>query len=546
MTHLRQAAFANATAPKGYGGQAQPVIVPRLTPPVSDSRESAALPDDVLSEQARRIMLFSGVGAFVWWFGLTMDGLVLPATIGFQPARASLVLEAIAAVVTLAVFLFVRFVHMHTHAKCRAGVWVMLLHGALITMLELSSLQMVENAVGHPSWIAILILTSAMIMPSTPRRTLVASLVAAAMGPIAMGIAYLAGRPVPPAGTVLVLYLPNFVWAVVATLPSAMFHRMGRQLRQARELGSYELIEQIGAGGMGAVWRARHRFLARDAAVKLVRPESLGDSDSAAQAQLRRFEREAQATALLRSQHSIRLFDFGTADDGSFYYVMELLEGRDLESLIKEFGPLPQERAMFVLRQVCHSLAEAHARGMVHRDIKPANIYLCRMGLEFDFVKVLDFGLVQTRRPDPSTAVTETLITAQKLIGTPAYMAPEVILGRDDVDRRADVYAIGCVAFYLLTGTRVFQDGNQMQVLVDHVHTPPVPPSSRISPPLSREVDQFVLDCLRKDPTERPQDAKELLQRIEASNLASTWSNAHAYAWWQARLPELSAPLSAP
>ena len=128
---------------------------------------------------------------------------------------------------------------------------------------------------------------------------------------------------------------------------------------------------------------------------------------------------------------------------------------------------------------MCHSLAEAHARGMVHRDIKPANIFLCRMGLEFDFVKVLDFGLVQTRRADPSTAVTETLITAQQLIGTPAYMAPEMILGRDDVDRRADVYAIGCVAFYLLTGTRVFQDGNQMQVLVDHVHAEPVPPSSR-------------------------------------------------------------------
>ena len=149
---------------------------------------------------------------------------------------------------------------------------------------------------------------------------------------------------------------------------------------------------------MGAVWRARHRFLAREAAVKLIRSESLGDTASAAQAQLRRFEREAQATAVLRSQHSIRLFDFGAADDGSFYYVMELLEGRDLESLVKEFGPLPPERAMFLLQQVCHSLAEAHARGLVHRDVKPANIFLCRMGLEFDFVKVLDFGLVQTRR----------------------------------------------------------------------------------------------------------------------------------------------------
>jgi serine/threonine-protein kinase len=373
----------------------------------------------------------------------------------------------------------------------------------------------------------------------------VASLAAAAMGPIALGIMFVLGRPVPPFAVAAVLYLPNFIWAVVATLPSVMFQRMGRQIKEARELGSYELVEQLGAGGMGTVWRAKHRLLARDAAVKLVRPEALGDTDSAAQAQLRRFEREAQATALLQSEHSIRLFDFGTTEDGSFYYVMELLDGRDLESFVKEFGPLPHERVMYLLRQVCHSLAEAHARGMVHRDIKPANIFLCRMGLEFDVVKVLDFGLVQTRKPDPATAATETLITAQQLIGTPAYMAPELILGRHDVDRRADIYAIGCVAFFLLTGTRLFQDGTQMQMLIDHVHAEPVPPSSRLGAALPREIDLFVLDCLRKDPRDRPQDAGDLLERIDRYHLASRWSSTHARSWWQARLPELAEPLPA-
>jgi serine/threonine-protein kinase len=403
----------------------------------------------------------------------------------------------------------------------------------------------VEASIGLPSWTAILILASAMIMPTTPKRTLIGSLIAAAMGPIAMGIAFLLGRPVLSPGVTFVLYLPNFIWAAIATLPAAMFQRMGRQLREARELGSYELIEQLGAGGMGTVWRARHRLLAREAAIKLVKQEALGDTDSAAQSQLRRFEREAQATALLQSQHSIRLFDFGVAEDGSFYYVMELLDGRDLESLIKEYGPLPPERAMYLLRQVCHSLAEAHARGMVHRDIKPANIFVCRMGLEFDFVKVLDFGLVQTRRHDPATAVTETLATAQQLIGTPAYMAPEMILGRDDVDRRADVYAIGCVAFYLLTGTRVFHEGNQMQVLVDHVHAEPVPPSSRLGRPLPKEVDMLVLDCLRKNPEDRPGDAGEVLARMTAYHLGGQWTGAHAKAWWQARLPELTGALAA-
>lgn len=524
----------------------QPVIAPRISTAPPDSRGSSGLPDDILTEQARRIVLFSGVAAFMWCFGLVMDGVVLPATIGFQPPPAALALEAVAAAVTLGVFLFVRFVHLHTHTKCLAGVWVMLLNAVLITLLDINNLDMVTHAIGRPSWIAILILASAMIMPSTPRRTLIASLAAAAMGPVSMGIAYLAGRSVPSLGTALVLYLPNVIWAVVATMPSAMFQRMGRQLRQARALGSYELIEQLGAGGMGSVWRARHRFLARDAAVKLVRVEALGDTEPAAQAQLRRFEREAQATALLRSQHSIRLFDFGATDDGSFYYAMELLEGRDLESLVRDFGPLAPERVVYLLKQVCHSLAEAHARGLVHRDVKPANLFLCRMGLEFDFVKVLDFGLVQTRHLDPAAAVTETLSTVQQLIGTPAYMAPEVILGRDDVDRRADVYAIGCVAFYLLTGTRVFQDGTQMQTLIDHVHTEPMPPSTRTAAPVSKALDRLILDCLRKKPDDRPRDAGELLDRLVVSTLAGPWSNAHARAWWQARLPELSAPLSPP
>jgi serine/threonine-protein kinase len=523
----------------------QPVVVPKLTPPPPGSSGLSALPTDIVSEQARRIVLFSGVAAFMWWFGLTMDAVVLPAAVGARPPRGALIVEGVAAVAMVAVFLHMRFAHVMPHAKCAAGVWVMLLNAAFITALELSHLEMIAHAIGHPSWIAILILTAAMIMPGSPRRTLIASLAAAAMGPIGLSIASLLGRPVPPLAQVSVLYLPNFIWAVVATLPSAIFQRMGRQIKEARELGSYELVEQLGAGGMGSVWRARHRLLARDAAVKLVRHEALGETESAAQAQLRRFEREAQATASLQSEHSIRLFDFGATEDGSFYYVMELLDGRDLESLVREFGPVPHERAMYLLRQVCHSLAEAHARGMVHRDIKPANIFLCRMGLDFDFVKVLDFGLVQTRKADPSTAVTETLITAQQLIGTPAYMAPELILGHHDVDRRADVYAIGCVAFFLLTGTRVFQDGNQMQVLVDHVHSEPVPPSRRAGVALPREVDAFVLDCLRKNPADRPQDAGELLERINAYNLASRWSNAHARSWWQARLPQLAVPLAA-
>ena len=207
---------------------------------------------------------------------------------------------------------------------------------------------------------------------------------------------------------------------------------------------------------------------------------------------------------------------------------MELLNGRDLESLVDEFGPLPPARAMYLLRQVCHSLGEAHARGLVHRDVKPANIFVCRMGLDYDFVKVLDFGLVQTRKADPAMAVTETLQTAEHLIGTPAYMAPEVILGKDNVDRRADVYALGCVAYFLLTGRRVFEDSTQMQALVDHVHAVPSAPSRKSRHPIPRAVDELVLECLKKSPDDRPGDATEVFNRIASGDLTRGWSAVHA------------------
>src|SRR6185436_8038121 len=201
--------------------------------------------------------------------------------------------------------------------------------------------------------------------------------------------------------------------------------------------------------------------------------------------------------AALSSPHTIQLFDFGATNDGTFYYVMELLIGRDLESLIREFGPMPADRAVFLLRQVCHSLADAHARGLIHRDIKPANIYVCRNGLEYDFVKVLDFGLVKFKGPD---AVRLTAEHAGQTSGTPAYMAPEIILGEADVDRRADVYALGCVAYFLLTGQLVFEADSPMKMLMQHMHARPVPPSQRSELPIPRELDELVLACLEKDP----------------------------------------------
>ena len=256
---------------------------------------------------------------------------------------------------------------------------------------------------------------------------------------------------------------------------------------------------------------------------------------------VRRFEREAQATSTLSSPHTIQVFDFGITDEGTFYYVMELLAGRDLEWLVRAFGPLPANRVTYLLSQVAPSLADAHARDLVHRDIKPANIYVCRMGLEFDFVKVLDFGLVKFHGRARATDSLATL--DHTTTGTPAYMAPEIILGEADVDRRADVYALGCVAYYLLTGHLVFEAETSMKMLMQHLNAQPAAPSTRTELPIPRELDDLVLACLQKDPRQRPRSASELLRLAHECHTCDGWGPDQARGWWETHLPELSGPL---
>src|SRR5213080_3694204 len=307
----------------------------------------------------------------------------------------------------------------------------------------------------------------------------------------------------------------------------------------AREFGSYRLVAPLGRGGMGEVWRAEHQLLARPAAIKLIRPEMLGAADAEGRrATLRRFEREAQATAQLRSPHTIQLYDFGVTEEGTFYYVMELLEGYDLETVVQRFGPLPCARAVQLLVQVCHSLAEAHERGLIHRDIKPANIYLCRYGRATDFVKVLDFGLVKSwRQPDP----TEVGATKGGVItGTPSCMAPEQIAGDRPLDARTDIYGVGCVAYWLLTGQQVFEGTSAMRVMTHHLETPPTAPSARSDRPIPPGLDAVVLTCLEKDPDHRPQTTDVLAERLVSCGAGQPWSAKHAHAWWGEHAPSPS------
>jgi serine/threonine-protein kinase len=317
-----------------------------------------------------------------------------------------------------------------------------------------------------------------------------------------------------------------------AVVISRVVTKLGQQVTKARELGSYQLGELLGRGGMGEVYKAKHRMLARPAAIKLIRTETLGGvGDELSRLAVTRFRREAEAAANLRSQHTVELYDFGVTEDGTLYLVMEFLDGMDLETLVRENGPLQAGRVVYILRQVCDSLEEAHARGFVHRDIKPANIHLGIVGLHHDFVKVLDFGLVKEVSSE-NVGTSMATIPGQMAMGTPAYMAPEMALG-EAIDGRADIYALGCVAYFLLTGQLVFEAEKAFQMIAKHLQSAPVPPSQRTDRPVSAEMERLILKCLAKDPNDRPQSATDLLQALEWIP-TDAWGEQQAKDWWSA------------
>jgi serine/threonine-protein kinase len=381
------------------------------------------------------------------------------------------------------------------------------------------------------SWVTVLILIYPSIAPTRPRRALMAGLLAASMDVLGIGLLMLRGYPVPGDGWELVgmvawMVAPNYLSAFLALVPATLIRRLGREAGAARELGSYRLGRLLERGGMGEVYEATHRLIAKPAAIKLIRPELLTDSPGVANVIIERFYREAEAVAALRSPHTVALYDFGVADDGTLYYVMELLEGIDLQRLVRQLGPLPAARVIHVMRQVCDSLGEAHARGLIHRDIKPSNIVLCPLGPTADFAKVLDFGLVR-RETQVETGLSE--VAGQP--GTPSYMAPEAVRNLP-VDRRADLYALGCVAYWLLTGRTVFDGENPVQMMYQHGYDDPVPPSERAGASVPADLEQLILQLLAKDPDRRPQTAEELAQRMASCVDAPEWGEARARTWW--------------
>jgi eukaryotic-like serine/threonine-protein kinase len=363
------------------------------------------------------------------------------------------------------------------------------------------------------------VMARAITVPSTPRRTLLGSI--AAMAPLIPATVFAGGGSAAAAVNVTTWCAVSIA---IATVGSRIIFGLRTEAARVRQLGQYTLERQIGAGGMGVVYRASHAMLRRPTAIKLLPPDRAGE------ASLVRFEREVQITAQLSHPNTVAIYDYGRTPDGVFYYAMEYLDGINLEELVRLHGPQPAGRVLAILDQVCGALSEAHERGLVHRDIKPANIILTERGGEPDVAKVVDFGLVDSYAPgDPRL----TNSTPGVLTGTPLYLSPEALRSPEAGDPRSDLYALGAVGYFLITGRPVFDAVTIAEIIGHHLHTDPVPPSQRLGRPLPPDLEAVLLQCLRKQADDRPSSARALREALRRCGRVPPWTTSDAAAWWE-------------
>lgn len=306
---------------------------------------------------------------------------------------------------------------------------------------------------------------------------------------------------------------------------SRVISRLHRQMEAALKLGQYTLTEKLGEGAMGVVYKARHAMLRRPTAIKLL-PHGVGGEERFA-----RFEREVQMTSQLTHPNTVVIYDYGRTDGGVLYYAMEFIDGITLDTLVTIYGPLPAGRVVWLLRQACGALSEAHEAGLIHRDVKPGNLMVCIQGGTVDFVKVLDFGLVKERGDEGAD-----LSQPGTVMGTPLYMSPEAIRSPDSVDARSDLYSLGAVGYFLLTGGPVFESDNVVDICRQHLYDEPVPPSQRAECPVPNSLEAVILRCLRKDPAQRFPSARRLAEALEACEVPA-WTQAEARRWWELHEP---------
>jgi serine/threonine-protein kinase len=367
-------------------------------------------------------------------------------------------------------------------------------------------------------YVAFLVFMRAIVVPSSGRRTAVISLlVFVPMWITGVILARETTQELPPPAFVVSALVLGVVPILLASVGSDIIYGLRRQVSEAMQLGQYTLESKIGEGGNGAVYRAHHALLRRPTAIKLLLPDKVGADN------LDRFEREVQHMSQLTHPNTVAVFDYGRSPDGVFYYAMEYLGGIDLEHLVERFGPQPSDRVVHILLQVSGALHEAHTAKLIHRDVKPANIILCERGAVLDVAKVVDFGLVKeiTRDPDASTQV---------VLGTPAYVAPEAITDPDHISHAVDLYGLGAVGYFLITGRRLFEGKTAVDVCIQHVTQPPRPPSEFA--PISPALEAVVLRCLAKQPAGRYPSAAALAEALEALPPAGDWTRSDAITWW--------------
>jgi eukaryotic-like serine/threonine-protein kinase len=419
---------------------------------------------------------------------------------------------------------------------CRSGTrprWLLDLldAGILLAVCAVASLPpffgrtLAEDAYAMVLLVTTLVVMRSIFVPSAPIRTLwtgLAVIAAALPGTYLYQATTVAVRP-----GVLPFVVQASLWYVVAvassTVASSIIFGLREKVREARQLGQYTLEEKLGEGGMGIVYRARHAMLRRPTAIKLL------PADKAKEHGVQRFEREVQLTAQLSHPNTVAIYDYGRTPDGIFYYAMEYLEGINLEALVREFGPQPPARVAHLMRQVAGALGEAHGVGLIHRDVKPANIILCQRGGAPDVAKVVDFGLVKALE-EPTASPDVSALNVIK--GTPLYLSPESISAPDKVDGRSDLYALGAVGYYLLTGTHVFEAATVIEVCSHHLHTVPEPPSARLGQTLPARLEAVILSCLEKNAERRPQSAQALAAALLACDDVGPWTEREALAWW--------------
>jgi serine/threonine-protein kinase len=417
---------------------------------------------------------------------------------------------------------------------------------ALVLDLTASPDMMVRSTLTY------MLLVYAVYVPSTARHTLV---IAALMTVPLLGCIFVAFRAWDPAlhdppaaiwhkgGHVGDMAVPAtvvsaIIWGIAVAMAagfSQTIYGLRKAVSDIQRLGQYTLEKKLGEGGMGVVYRASHAMLRRPTAIKLLLPERAGRDA------LIRFEREVRRTAMLTHPNTVTVFDYGRTTEGVFYYAMELLEGASLDEVVEVDGPQPEARVIHLLEQAAGSLAEAHDAGLIHRDVKPGNIMVVDRGGISDLVKVLDFGLVKDDdyRARGGATSEPALTMANTITGTPLYIAPEMVTAPETVDARTDLYALGAVGYWLLTGTHVFDGRTILEVCAHHLHSVPEAPSARLGAPVSSDLEAVLLACLAKRPEDRPASALALRERLRACGASGRWTNARAAEWWAAHRREL-------